>query len=116
MKKQGAARVLRFAVTGALLGGGVGIGCAGKDRPNDDLHVNPGPEERPADAPSDVHVNTAEEAEPDAAPEPADNVIVNTVKEPEPGAEEPRSVNTAKEPDTGKKAGPKAVKTNPGPQ
>jgi hypothetical protein len=59
MKRHG--RALHFAVTGALLGG-VGIGCANKGvtltntgymdepEPEEQLHVNPGPDEDPGAA------------------------------------------------------------------
>jgi hypothetical protein len=119
MKRQG--RVLHFAVTGALLGS-AGIGCTSKHHglptnpgpmdgppPEEQLHVNPGPDEDPGAAegggaegggaeggpgepPLDVNPGPVEsgtndvrkvEDEPGAAPEP--NVrYVNTVRQPDP--------------------------------
>jgi hypothetical protein len=72
MKRQGAGRVLHFAVTGALLGG-VGVGCAGKTKshPNPgpvELAPNPGPEEDPG-TPEET-VNTAPVDEPATEPAP----------------------------------------------
>jgi hypothetical protein len=107
MKRQGAGRVLHFAVTGALLGG-AGIGCANPNKngsylntgmvdeppPDDEVHANPGPNGDPgADEPAPDHVNEGPVEEP---PEP---VHVNTVKEPEPGSSTAKViVNPAKEP------------------
>ena len=128
MKRQGAGRVLTFAVTGALLGG-VGVGGCGKYRgpfinpgpselhppqPEEELHVNPGPDEDPGagegdggaadggaadggaadggapdDAPPDADVN------PGPVDQPKPPVIVNTVKQPEPTPEPPEDIGTS---------------------
>jgi len=104
-------RVLNFAVSGVLLGGGVSAGlvggCAAKDKPvtntgqvqepdADAKHmnmaheaepepdrVNVGPEGEPADV---KHVNTAHEDDPEAK-------HVNVAKESEPEPEQPAKVN-----------------------
>jgi hypothetical protein len=116
--------VLHFAVSGALLGGGAGVGCAGKDRPigntgyveeprpDDGMHANPGPTEDPGQPEAEDHVNTAPVAspEPDApsavhlntqpGAEPAEpgSVIVNPVEQPEPESGTP-TMNVVKQPE-----------------
>lgn len=109
MNRQGSGnKVLRFAVTGALLGGGA-TACASSQKnnvnvapveepqehtnagPEEDLHTNPGPEAEPAEAePAEEapHVNTAPvEGPPDAGAggnEPP-KVMVNPAPQPDPG-------------------------------
>lgn len=125
MKRQGAGRVLHFAVTGALLGG-VGVGCAKhgplvntqpaeEPQPEEPLHVNPGPDEDPgAGEPAPDHVNEGPVDEPttpvivntvptaEPQPEPKPTPTINVAKEPEPEPE-PKHVNVRKVPDAKEK-------------
>jgi len=109
MQRQGSGRrVLRFAVSGALVGGAA-VGCASTKSttnmapvehtnvgpevephsnvgPEDEPHTNPGPVE-PAGAaePSEPHVNTAPVAGPPSPGEPEPpRVMVNPAPQPEP--------------------------------
>lgn len=124
MKSQaGRGRVLRFTVTGALLGG-VGVGCTSKDPPRTNVahevdaktvNVAREAEDPPEPTPDEV-VNTAPQPEPEdvepihpnEAPEPEPD-HVNGAKQPDP---EPKHVNVRKEPDPPKPT----MKVNPGPQ
>lgn len=108
MKSQGGrGRVLRFAVTGALLGGAAG-GCTGaQDQPRTNTahvpepdHVNMAREAEPAPEPD--HVNVAPvEPPPDAEPSPdaPPKVMVNPAPQPDPEQIEPVHPNEAMEPD-----------------
>ena len=126
-------RVLHFAVSGALLGGGaVEAGCRPKHNEeysntgpmnppyDDDLHVNPGPDEDPGAAdgaaaeggaaveggaaeggaaeggPAVVDVNPGPVEQPDPAPKPPSTVIVNTAPQPTPEVGEPSTNNVRK--------------------
>lgn len=134
MKSQGGrGRVLRFAVTGALLGG-AGVGCTSKDPPRTNVahegdetpagdaktvNVAREAEDPPEPTPDEV-VNTAPQPEPEdvepihpnEAPEPEPEPDhVNVAKQPEPEPE-PKHVNVRKEPDPPKPT----MKVNPGPQ
>lgn len=77
MKRQGPGRVLTFAVTGALLGGGM-VGCG--HRPPGGKFVNARPVEPPP-GPS-VNPGPADVGQPPAEPEPPENVNEGPVDEP----------------------------------
>lgn len=102
MKSQASGRkVLHFAVTGALLGGGA-TGCAAKHEhgPNVAPVEEPGPASNPGpvDAPEEphtnvgpadhpdtpTHVNTAPVDPPDAEPDDKPPIAVNPAPQPEP--------------------------------
>jgi len=60
--------VLTFAVTGALLGGvGIGGGCSKHRGPDEELHINPGPDEGQPPPEEQLHVNPGPDEDPDAA-------------------------------------------------
>lgn len=93
-------RVLNFAVSGVLLGGGLVGGCAAKDKPvtnagqvhepdGDAKHMNMAHEEELEGEPVDVkHVNTAHEDDPEHEAK-----HVNVAKEGDPEPEQPAKVN-----------------------
>lgn len=130
MKRHG--RALHFAVTGALLGG-VGIGCAtrggphtntgimGEPEPEEQLHVNPGPDEDPGAAEGGGAEGGAAEggaaeggaAEGGAPDEPLPDVNPGPVDAPDPSKLEPSTNNVRKvdEPRTADRPTTKYVNT-----
>ncbi|MEM9452780.1 MAG: hypothetical protein AAGF11_01290 [Myxococcota bacterium] len=103
MSTQGSGRkVLHFAVTGALLGGGAATGCASKtaapvEEPGPS--ANPGPVDE-----AEAHAEPADEDEPHTNPGPAGEERPNT----------PTHVNTA--PVDAPSEEPPSVAVNPAPQ
>ncbi len=94
-------RVLHFAVTGALLGGGAAAGCTAKDKPvtNTAMVEDPEPSLPDADAPEErvnegpqaepePHANEGPHPEPHAnegpQPEPKPKIMVNPARTREP--------------------------------
>lgn len=88
-------RRLHFVVGTSLLGASLSLGCTPKPKPNEDLHVNPGPNDRgPQSEPDDADAGAVDEPdEPIAEPKPEADVNVGPIDEPDP---EPttKTVNT----------------------
>ncbi|MEM7152308.1 MAG: hypothetical protein AAF799_05665 [Myxococcota bacterium] len=115
MDRRGSGRtVLHFAVTGALLGGGVASGCTSKDGPKTNTaHVD-----EPGAEAGQLHINPGpDKPKPDPQPPTEDRVNVGPEDEPKPPPEEKR-VNVGPEDDAQKPLdkAPPDVSVNPGPE